>query len=183
MTREEAPTENTNTPTNTPNDLISRQAAIGACAYETIECYEARKTIRNLPSEGQNCILCEYYTEIETDDGIKGKCTRRTVSDLISRQDLIDAIPQTSADAFENCRNCKLLDRGQIIDIIESLPSAEQKTGKWVEVDCYESEKHSVTDMRCSLCGKYASIVLPHRTRCVYNFCPNCGAKMRGEEE
>ena len=61
--------------------------------------------------------------------------------------------------------------------------NAEPKTGKWVEVDCYESEKHSITDMRCSLCGKYASIVLPHRTRCVYNFCPNCGAKMRGEEE
>ena len=50
--------------------------------------------------------------------------------------------------------------------------------GKWVEVDSFESEKHSVTDMRCSLCGKYASIVLPHGNRSVYDFCPNCGAKM-----
>ena len=32
------------------DDLIKRSDAIGACAYETIECYEARKTIRNLPS-------------------------------------------------------------------------------------------------------------------------------------
>ena len=31
-------------------DLIKRSDAIGACAYETIECYEARKAIRNLPS-------------------------------------------------------------------------------------------------------------------------------------
>ena len=65
-------------------------------------------------------------------------------------------------------------------DIIEAL---DRPTGKWIEVDSFESEKHSVTDMRCSLCGKYASMVLPHRTRCVYDFCPNCGAEMRGEEE
>lgn len=32
------------------NDLIKRSDAIGACAYETIECYEARKAIRALPS-------------------------------------------------------------------------------------------------------------------------------------
>lgn len=31
-------------------DLIRRSDAIGACAYETIECYEARKAIRALPS-------------------------------------------------------------------------------------------------------------------------------------
>ena len=32
------------------SDLIKRSDAIGACAYETIECYEARKAIRALPS-------------------------------------------------------------------------------------------------------------------------------------
>ena len=31
-------------------DTIYREDAIGACAYETIECYEARKAIRALPS-------------------------------------------------------------------------------------------------------------------------------------
>ena len=31
-------------------DLIKRSDAIGACAYETIECYEARKAIRASPS-------------------------------------------------------------------------------------------------------------------------------------
>ena len=31
-------------------DMIYREDAIGACAYETIECYEARKAIRALPS-------------------------------------------------------------------------------------------------------------------------------------
>jgi rubrerythrin len=32
------------------DDLIKRSDAISACAYETIECYEARKAIRALPS-------------------------------------------------------------------------------------------------------------------------------------
>ena len=45
--------------------------------------------------------------------------------DLISRADAIDAIPDTTADMFENCRNCKLLDREQVIDILSALPSAD----------------------------------------------------------
>ena len=44
-------------------------------------------------------------------------------SDLISRAELIKAIPQTSVDMFENCRNCELLDREQVIDIINEVPS------------------------------------------------------------
>ncbi len=32
------------------DDTIKRSDAIGACAYETLECYEARKAIRALPS-------------------------------------------------------------------------------------------------------------------------------------
>ena len=63
-------------------DTIYREDAIGACAYETLECYEARKTIRALPSadrpqgewidEGRNlwgCSNCgmEIYSESERD--------------------------------------------------------------------------------------------------------------------
>lgn len=44
---------------------------------------------------------------------------------LIKRADAIEAIPDTMADMFENCRNCKLLDREQVIDILSALPSAE----------------------------------------------------------
>lgn len=54
----------------------------------------------------------------------------------------------------------------------------EPKTGHWVEVNSYESEHHSVTDMRCNICGKYSSVVLPHKTRFTYPYCPNYGAKM-----
>ena len=64
------------------DELIRRSDAIGACAYETIECYEARKTIRALPSadrpQGEwidkdknlwECSNCEMviYSESEQD--------------------------------------------------------------------------------------------------------------------
>jgi len=167
MTREEAPTENTNTPTNTPNDLISRQAAIGACAYETIECYEARKTIRNLPSEGQNCILCEYYTEIETDDGIKGKCTRRTGSDLISRQDAIDAFTNFIWVDYPT----RELAQESVEMVMGQVPSAEPKIGEWIQND---NGTYS-----CSVCHSW----IPEEQHHYARFCLYCGSDMRGEEE
>ena len=63
------------------DDLIKRSDAIGACSYETIECYEARKAIRALPSAdrpqgewidddfvGQyRCSECDYYAIDEYD--------------------------------------------------------------------------------------------------------------------
>ena len=108
--------------------------------------------------------------------------------DTIRRQDALDALEEQldylqMLNKDENPRaESKWYGVNWARNTIADLPSAEPKTGKWVEVDCHESEKHSVTDMRCSLCGKYASIVLPHRTRCVYNFCPNCGARMVRED-
>lgn len=48
------------------------------------------------------------------------------MTDLISRAEAIEAIPDTRADMFENCRNCKLLDREQVVDILSALPSAER---------------------------------------------------------
>ena len=56
---------------------------------------------------------------------------------------------------------------------IEILPSAEpeQKTGKWI------LEDDSVY-VHCSECNFYA-IALSADT--LYNYCPNCGAYMRGD--
>ena len=58
--------------------------------------------------------------------------------------------------------------------------SVDPKTGKWVEVEKNEYEGFSIVNMRCNQCGRYAYLVLPKGTKCVYDFCPNCGAKMKG---
>ena len=77
------------------------------------------------------------------------------MSDLISRQDAIDAMI--------------MLGIKRAIPILETLPSAEteRKKGKWIR-----KQPIAVGEPRfiCSECrGQF---------RNPYNFCPNCGAEM-----
>ena len=85
------------------------------------------------------------------------------MSDLISRQDAIDAL--IKADM-----NCGI----DSAEVIKQLPSAQRK-GNWVGIDDEPCET-----FECDRCG----FVLEDWIQGVfYNFCPNCGADMRGEEE
>ncbi len=56
---------------------------------------------------------------------------------------------------------------------LEQLPSAEpeRKTGEWIDIPAYEN-------IRCSNCRYvYGGDLYPR------DFCPHCGADMRGEHE
>ena len=56
----------------------------------------------------------------------------------------------------------------EIFDEIDSAPTVDPvKHGRWIE--------HGKNDNRCSLCGWGVWVN-------TNNFCPNCGAKMDGEE-
>ena len=59
-------------------DTIYREDAIGACAYETIECYEARKAIRALPSADRPSAvdLSSVYSTAYKSGYEKGKADR-----------------------------------------------------------------------------------------------------------
>lgn len=59
--------------------------------------------------------------------------------------------------------------------LLEIQPTIEPKNGKWRRrlVDCGFN-----ADWHCSRCGWKTSLE-EHG----YNFCPNCGADMRGEED
>ena len=62
-------------------DLIKRSDAIGACAYETIECYEARKAIRALPSADRP--QGEWiWSPRDTDGTVSGCCSNCSFSHL-----------------------------------------------------------------------------------------------------
>ena len=78
------------------------------------------------------------------------------MEDLISRQAAIDALKLFGAEH-------------NAIAVIKGLPSAQPKTGEWVEED-----EHGDLWI-CDQCG-FAS---EHRD----NYCPNCGTNMRGEAE
>lgn len=83
--------------------------------------------------------------------------------DLIRRQDMIESILFATADGDK---------ADWIIGVIKSVPSA-QKTGHWINRSLnilYPEWERYI----CSSCGKCSNN---------YNYCPNCGAYMRGEEE
>ena len=79
-------------------------------------------------------------------------------NDLISRQDVLDAV--------NDCGIC--------IQRILDIPSAEpeRKTGEWIDGMLYVNSHWKV----CSECHVSAPDSCGG-----YNFCPNCGAEMRGD--
>ena len=89
--------------------------------------------------------------------------------DLISRQAVIDALEL----GLEN----DYVDATEFLTFIKQLPSAEseQKKGEWV----YDGIRGRFPACKCSICGHYenADWALLQGA----NFCPNCGAEMRGE--
>ena len=92
------------------------------------------------------------------------------MDDLISRQAAIDQLHQSY----------NLLDAEQRL---EDLPSAEseREKGKWI----YSEDEHGTDGYHCDKCGFFAPWDYVHKFINYiedYNFCPNCGAKMKGGE-
>ena len=62
----------------------------------------------------------------------------------------------------------------RFIDSINAQPIIEErKTGKWIEKIVEDCIGFNTKIWECSECGK--------QIHCANNFCPNCGADMRGE--
>ena len=91
-------------------------------------------------------------------------------SDLISRQAALKAInswrgrfSEEYNEAIDDCENS-----------IKELPTIqpEPKEGHWIEGGIYRD----VIECHCSECGQLMTTAVTVRM----NFCPNCGAKMKG---
>lgn len=86
------------------------------------------------------------------------------MNDLISRQKAINTFLESTSDG-DRAEWCKW--------VLEKVPSAqpERKQGRWVNRSLNILYPESIRYI-CSVCGKYSYS---------YDFCPNCGADMRGE--
>ena len=63
-----------------------------------------------------------------------------------------------------------------VINDIDKAPTIDAVSvvhGEWIEAE--EDWRQQIAFWRCSECG--------HTTSTMYNFCPNCGAKMDGERK
>ena len=74
-------------------------------------------------------------------------------------------------DNFPNCYNgwSDTYDKAYIIEAIEEAPTIEPKRGEWINL-------HN-GKWKCSECGIEVLIYAKG------NFCPNCGADMRGADD
>jgi hypothetical protein len=96
---------------------------------------------------------------------------------IIYADDAIDAITNYGKFLWDNFHEtCNL---AGMIDAIRNLPSAQskQKKGKW-----HRRFYPQVEMMVCSECQEEFSYDAETGVR-DYNYCPNCGAYMRGEED
>lgn len=96
-------------------------------------------------------------------------------TDCISRQTAIDAFYK-----YPNIHWTTL----DVLAEIKALPSAEpvRMKGKWVGTtfDGYEDDEPMYCEWSCSACG---CVVEDENEKPTWNFCPNCGADMRGEND
>lgn len=100
------------------------------------------------------------------------------MSDLISRQDVIKAVLGSNLSA------CMVYGRSEegmataneLIQAIKNLPSAEpeRKSGHWINAEC----KDGTTAHKCSECKCFVGYSVSSLKW--FNFCPWCGADMRG---
>lgn len=119
---------------------------------------------------GNPCLYCEYdFTE---------KKTKEPCEDCISREAVIRLAEQYPLIIGSRCS-------GLIADI-KHLPSVtpQPKKGKWIEEGkwsegCGMGETYG-SYWRCSSCDE---ITQGDYYQCGANYCPNCGADMRGEKE
>ena len=93
------------------------------------------------------------------------------MSDCIDRQAAIDTIERTYGSLSYQCDG---FTRGDAIDILNSLPSAqpERKKGKWIK----DNDEHYI----CDQCGEPCASEIMNEPR--DKFCKWCGADMRGEK-
>lgn len=92
------------------------------------------------------------------------------VGDMISRQNAIDAT------WFEPSYTDPLNVLTEVRDRLKALPSAqpERKKGEWI---------NRGRIIRCNKCKIGYATVKGMKSALTYNFCPNCGADMRGKIE
>ena len=102
------------------------------------------------------------------------------MSDLISRQEAIDALDKR----FDNVPMEQTAEILKLRKDLRELPSiqSKQKRGKWI----YGEDEYGIDGYHCDKCGFFVPWDYTHKFINYiedYNFCPNCGADMRGEQD
>ena len=142
-------------------DLISRADAIEAVCRT--RCGDKAK---GCPAH--SCLVIEEFDALPSAETHEIRTETHGVC-LISKDDAMGAVQ----DHF-NDNGFKGYDDGQkMMDRIKALPSADAVQGEWIDIDNYY---RLATCSRChmvTMFEKWGEYIKP------YDFCPNCGARMK----
>ena len=116
---------------------------------------------------------CYKSTGCQKDLGVRKE---KGVSDLISRQAVLDFPIRLDHYDEENGNLHFVLGIESVMEYVESLPSAE-KTGKWIECGANSDGTHNIKCNQCEEGYKSKGHAKSIYTRAKYRFCPNCGSK------
>lgn len=102
------------------------------------------------------------------------------MDDLISRKEAIEVLAEMQGRCTTQA---ELIQNSKIWQQIKDLPPAQpdQKKGNWV----YGEDEYGIDGYHCDKCGFFVPWDYAHKFISYiedYNFCPSCGADMRGEE-
>ena len=100
--------------------------------------------------------------------------------DTIYRQAAIDALDKR----FDNVPMEQTAEILKLRKDLRELPSiqSEQKRGRWI----YGEDEYGIDGYHCDKCGFFVPWDYTHKFINYiedYNFCPSCGADMRGEQD
>ena len=151
----------TNTPTNKPTDLISREDI--ALAFDKTYCEHCREEKND--HNGVKCRACWVDDALDVVDSVRSRCEvdAKLDSDLISRDEL--------RKAFCRINDLRTLSLGKVGEIIDSVPSVSaERVGEWKRKLVHFTDGSHGYRLQCSVCGEEWLTDTP--------YCPNCGARM-----
>ena len=130
----------------------------------------------------------------EAIEALKAQLSQQgTTSDLISRQAAIDALNKqiqqcrkalgslSLSDVDKHAAEVKMASLRAYRKTLENLPTIqpEPQEGHWIQYDKRVPWRHHY---KCSVCGNYLDFTGVNGGRGEVNFCPNCGARMKGAQ-
>ena len=115
------------------------------------------------------------------------------MTDYINREDVIRAIKEYFVDPDKVISerpddvfryNSGLLSALQVVFDVSSADVVERKYGEWIAGESW-SDGYGMGEQygRCYVCSECSHIVQDNYIECSMNFCPNCGARMKGADD